>query len=133
MDHVEQWAAFCSVGRVTKVMLLLTGVVLLACGAYSLVTVFALTSSAESLELIAYIPLASFEKWQETQEMMRNVTKFIGFIALSTGIWGLWQHYYQSTQRIRMADCLLLNGCGFVFIYFVEITNCVSRMIDKIS
>lgn len=155
VDHLEQWTAFCTIGRVTKVMLFLTGVALLAHGTYyhakgrqviggflalfpttlhySLVTVFALTASAESLELIAYIPLASVERWQEAQEIIVKGLKCLGLFALGTGIWGLWQHYYQSAQRLRVADCMLLNGCGFVFIYFVEISHCVSRMIDKIS
>lgn len=155
VDPVEQWAAFCTIGRMTKVLLLLTGFALLAHGTYyhirsrqiiggvlalfpttlhySLVTLFALTASAESLELIAYMPLAQIERWQETQEIIVKSLKCLGLFALCTGIWGLWQYYYQAVQRLRIIDCLLLSGCGFVFIYFVEITNCISRMIDKIS
>ncbi len=155
VDQVEQWTAFCTIGRVTKVLLLLTGFALLAHGTYyhirsrqiiggilalfpttlhySLVTIFALTASAESLELIAYMPLASIERWQEAQEIIVKGLKCLGLLAVSAGIWGWWQYYYQAEQRLRITDCFLLSSCGFVFIYFVEITNCISRMIDKIS
>ncbi|HRE31780.1 MAG TPA: hypothetical protein PLD88_07400 [Candidatus Berkiella sp.] len=155
MFDYEQLVAIFTTTRVTKVMLMAAGVTLLIHGTYhqlrgqqmlggiltlfpftlhySFATLFALTSSAESLELIAYLPLIQLERWQEMNEIIVQGMKLIGYLSIAAGMYGFGQYYYKGRQILPVSDCLLLNSVGFVFIYFVDISHLISRMIDKIS
>jgi|GEM_PF-3783805 len=150
-DNYEHLVAGLSVGRVTAIVLMALGLTLLVRGAYqksrteqviggiltlfpstfhySLTTLFALTLSAEALELIAYLPLANFERWQETQDVLIKSIKLLGFLAIGFGIWGFWHLHYSKEQRLRFTECALLAVVGFVFIYFIEISHIVSRVV----
>lgn len=151
----EHVAAVLSIGRVATIILVALGLTLLIHGTYyrvrneqviggliallpstfhlSLATIFALTISAESLEILAYMPLAQFERWLETQNVIINSVKFIGYLAVGTGIWGFWHLHFSEEQRLRFVDCLLLNAVGFIFIYFIEISHMISRLVHVLK
>ncbi len=151
----EQLAAGLSVGRVTAIILVTLGVTLLVRGtyyrarsqqiiggiltvfpstfSYSLTTLFALTFTAESVELIAYLPLANFERWHETQDILIKVMKLLGYFAIAGGMWVLWHLHFNEQERFRFSDCFLLTIVGFVFIYFMEISQIVSLVAAKLT
>lgn len=154
-DIFEQLAAGLSVGRVTALVLVTLGVTLLVRGTYyrarsqqivggiltvfpstfhySLTTLFALSFTAESVELIAYLPLAHFERWQEAQDIILKVMKLLGYFAIAGGIWVLWHLHLNDQDRFRFSDCFLLTIVGFVFIYFIEISQIVSLVVTKLT
>lgn len=151
----EHVAAVLSVGRVATIILVASGLTLLIHGTYyrvrnqqviggliallpstfhlSLATMFALTISAESLEILAYMPLAHLERWLETQDVITNTLKFLGYLAVGTGIWGLWHLHFSEEQRLKLLDCLLLSFVGFIFIYFIQISHIVSRLVHVLK
>lgn len=152
-DEFVQLAASISVGRAATIILLSLGITMLAHGTfyrvksqqivggiltllpstfhYSLSTLFALSLSAQSLDIIAYMPLLDFEKWQETQDVMFKLMKTLGFLTLGFAMWGFWDLYKNDQGKLRRQDCVLLTLVGFVFIYFIEISHIVSQVVTR--
>ena len=154
-DFYEQLAAGLSVGRVAALLLVMLGITLLVRGTYyrsrsqqlvggiltvfpstfhySLTTLFALTFSAEALELIAYLPVANLEKWQETQDVLVKTIKLLGFLAIGGGMWILWHLHFSKEERLRFSDGFLLTIVGLIFIHFIEISHIVSKVVTKLT
>lgn len=154
-DLYEQLAAGLSVGRVATIILVMLGVTLLVRGTYyqtrtqqvlggiltlfpstfqySLTTLFALGFSAEALEIIAYVPVAHVEKWQETLDVLVKTMKLLGFLAIGGGMWILWHLHFSKESNLRYSDCFLLSIVGFILIYFIEISQIVSKVVIKLT
>lgn len=152
-DGLEQLAASISVGRTATLIMMSLGLTLLVHGTYhrvkaqqivggvltllpgtfhySLSTLFALSSSAQALDIIAYMPLLQFEKWQETQDVILKIMKMLGFLAIGTALWGFWHHPVKDQKSLQLLECILLTVVGFVLIYFIEISQIVSQVVTR--
>ncbi|MGE3320063.1 MAG: hypothetical protein AB7I18_12285 [Candidatus Berkiella sp.] len=152
-NEYVQMAASISVGRTATLILMSLGITMLVHGTYyraktqqivggaltllpstfhySLSTLFALTSSAQALDIIAYMPLLSVEKWQETQDVMLKIMKMLGYLAIGAALWGFFANTNNERRHFQQRDCVVLTLVGFVFIYFIEISQIVSQVVTR--